>query len=612
MGTYCIGRAQPFSYPPTWQLRSSAVQPTPRRWWRSACSTCRRLGAPAAAAGRQGSEAGGGGSTSSSSESYSKGIDGRSGSGSGGGKGTSGRSSSQAKLESILAGAGLDPAELQRHHPLAYTLLTVPLARVLAEVHADRLARAAAEERSLRLDPAQLMARICFLAYDVGLTADHIRARYRQYTRSLYFDLDGAQQLLAWLRSQQVTNNQLQIATLSNHQLWSFDVGSAQRCKQHVQECLGLTDTQWAEALTSQRGGLAGRPEVVDGVIAWLEAEPLGFSRAEVAQLWRSNPQLFGTPAATLHNNLQRLLSRCPLSKQQLRSFMRGNSNLLWLDCAGLLAKLDSLVAELPGLEARLDRLLVLGGSVLSLETEALLGKTSSLLQYGFSKNELSKMILKTPMILVCSLDSKLQPMLATLEGKLGSRQAVVAAASKAPDLLVTALDTIRDNFRALQQLGLSEIEVQQLAARQPKLLAFRMGSAEFQGTLRYSDTVLGRTARQMLLQYPSYLTSSLRRIDYKVSFMEHKGDTHYKATLTFIKDADEKFCQRYGYSLAEFEAWEAQWLRSERAREYGLDKAREPSIGKLQAARQKGSKARVAARRKQRLAGADSKESAA
>ena len=53
-----------------------------------------------------------------------------------------------------------------------------------------------------------------------------------------------------------------------------------------------------------------------------------------------------------------------------------------------------------------------------------------------------------------------------------------------------------------------------------------------------------------------------------QVSFMEQKGDTHFKATLIWIAASDEKFCQRYGYSLEEFQAWEAQWLQSERARE--------------------------------------------
>ena len=88
-----------------------------------------------------------------------------------------------------------------------------------------------------------------------------------------------------------------------------------------------------------------------------------------------------------------------------------------------------------------------------------------------------------------------------------------------------------------------------------------------------------------------------------QVSFMEQKGDTHFKATLIWIAASDEKFCQRYGYSLEEFQAWEVQWLQSGRAREYGLDVQKDGTAG-MHAARQRGRKASVAARRQRRLAG--------
>ena len=357
----------------TWRCACRrAIQPCHLRGWRSAHSSGRQLAAPVAAAGQQGTDAAEGSGSGSSSSSSG-------GGGSSSGSKSSGRSSSQAKVESILASAGLDPAQLHRENPAAYSLLTVPLARVLAEVHLDRVTTKA----YLRLHPAQLMARICFLAYDVELTAEQIRARYRQNANSLHFDLEGAQQLLAWLKSQHISSRQLQVASMSGHQLWATDVGAAQRSKQHVQQRLGVTDMQWAEAFTTQPCAFAVRQETLDGVIAWLEAEPLAFSKAEVRQLWQSNSLLFAASAATLQHNLHRLLSRCPLSKQQLRSFMRGNCTLLWNDPEGLLAKLDCLVAELPDLEAGLDRLLVHGGTALSLENDALLGKVSSLLDYG-------------------------------------------------------------------------------------------------------------------------------------------------------------------------------------------------------------------------------------
>ena len=84
---------------------------------------------------------------------------------------------------------------------------------------------------------------------------------------------------------------------------------------------------------------------------------------------------------------------------------------------------------------------------------------------------------------------------------------------------------------------------------------------------------------------------------------MQHKGSSQYLAGLAWICDTDEEFCQRYEYSLEEFQAWEVQWLQSGRAREYGLDVQKDGTAG-MHAARQRGRKASVAARRQRRLAG--------
>ena len=69
---------------------------------------------------------------------------------------------------------------------------------------------------------------------------------------------------------------------------------------------------------------------------------------------------------------------------------------------------------------------------------------------------------------------------------------------------------------------------------------------------------------------------------------------------------SDKKFCQWYGCSLEVFKGWRKHWLQSERAKEYGLDTPRAAGVDRMIAARQRGSKASVAARRKEALGGAD------
>ena len=268
----------------------------------------------------------------------------------------------------MLASAGLDPAELQQQWLDDYSQLTLPLAQLVAKVHRTRVSKAVG---TLRVQPADLMARINFLAYEVCLTVNDLKHMLQRHLKFVSFHLESARDLLSWLQAQQVSNKQLQLASRAYPTFWSVDVARLQRSKQHLQQQLSITDSQWAEGLALQPWALTATTEVVDGVVAWLEAEPLGFGRTELAQLWQSSPQLFATPAATQRRNLQGLLDRCPLDKQQLRAFMRGSCALLTNGYETVLAKLDSLLGELPGLAPGLPKLLVNGGSLLGLSWES-------------------------------------------------------------------------------------------------------------------------------------------------------------------------------------------------------------------------------------------------
>ncbi|GAB4813219.1 hypothetical protein N2152v2_000265 [Parachlorella kessleri] len=383
--------------------------------------------------------------------------------------------SSQKRVAAILASVGLDPAELQQQRAEDYSRLTLPLAQVLAEVHAARVAKAVG---TLKVQPAVLMARICFLAYE-------------------------------------------------------------------------------------------------------------------------SSPALFAIPVTTLQRNLQGLLSRCPMNEQQLRAFVRGQYTLLWLDYECVLSKLDSLLAELPGLKQGVAKLLVYGGSLLSLSWESLSTKLAYLKTYGFAEGQLTRTVLQDGKMLTYSLDGKLQPVLAALEGVLGGRQAVVEAVSKCAPLLGMSLSTLDGNVEYLKELGLSESEIRDSVSRQPQLFCRDYTSPVLQDKF---EVVLGRCPRDMFLHFPTYLLSGLHKIDYRASFLERKGDPRVRTTLSWIICSDNVLCQKYRYSLEEFAGWEEEWVQSKRAKEYGLDTPAERGFKRAQAARDRGRRASVAARRQQVL----------
>ncbi|GAB4813244.1 hypothetical protein N2152v2_000290 [Parachlorella kessleri] len=514
---------------------------------------------------------------------------------------SSSSSSDEDAVAEVLASAGLDPAELQRQAPDAYCELTLALAQVLVEVLADR----AASGKVTRLPAAELMARICFLAWEVGLTAAEIRDGHCRDWTFLWFTLDRARRLHSWLCLQQLSADQLRLASRQAKNLWAFDVAELERGKEHVQQRLAVTDSQWCKAfITNSQSVRAASPEKLDGAIAWLEADPLGLSRQDMAKLWLFQPGLFAVSSDVLQHRLGQLVSRFSLSKGDMRRVVCSSPILLASrDSDTLLSSLDSLLATEPCLRASIPGLLCSGGfCVLGLSTESLLSKINFLRDYGFDDEQLSKVLSRHYMVLTSNLEGKVKPTLAALQSVLGSQEGVVAAVARAPGILVSALDTIAGNVEAMQELGLSSEDINESVGRQPQLFAHDYKKEGFQDKLRYFEEVLGRSPRHVLLEQPSTLMSALKKVDYRVSFMEHKGDTHHEATLTWIMRSNKSFCEKFGYSLAEYEGWREQWVRSERARQYGLDKDEEPGIVRAQQARERRRKARVAARREEVL----------
>ncbi len=87
-----------------------------------------------------------------------------------------------------------------------------------------------------------------------------------------------------------------------------------------------------------------------------------------------------------------------------------------------------------------------------------------------------------------------------------------------------------------------------------------------------------------------------------QASFLERKGDPRVRTARSWILYSDKLFCQLYRYSLEEYAVWEEEWVKSKRAKEYGLDMPAEPGFKKAHAARDRGRRDRVAARRQQVL----------
>ena len=143
---------------------------------------------------------------------------------------------SQERVAAALARASLDSTELQQQRPEEYSRLTLPLAQVLAEVHTARGARAVS---TLTLQPADLLARINFLAYEVGLTVNGLNHVLQRQLKFVLFHLESARDLLHWLRAQHVSIQQLQLASRG---LPNFLVGG---CKEAPAQQAALAAAPW-------------------------------------------------------------------------------------------------------------------------------------------------------------------------------------------------------------------------------------------------------------------------------------------------------------------------------------------------------------------------------
>ena len=113
-------------------------------------------------------------------------------------------------------------------------------------------------------------------------------------------------------------------------------------------------------------------PERVAEAVAWLEAAPLGMSRAEVATLWLSWPRVFATSADVLQHRLGLLVSRFFLDQADMRRVVCINPSLLARKSDALLSDFDSLLAAEPCLRAVMPSLLC-SRAGLTCSTETLL-----------------------------------------------------------------------------------------------------------------------------------------------------------------------------------------------------------------------------------------------
>ena len=172
---------------------------------------------------------------------------------------------------------------LQREAPEACAALDLPLARAL--VAALHRRRGVQNQGAHNITPAQLAARLVFLASEAGVEAKDVRRVYSGRLENLYFSLDTARAALGWLRQQGLTPDQLQ-RTVAYPRVWNTTLGALAASKAGLQRLFGLSDAEWAAKVSTKPNLLTVAPASAQAMVDWLRSPAVGMDAAGVRRQW--------------------------------------------------------------------------------------------------------------------------------------------------------------------------------------------------------------------------------------------------------------------------------------------------------------------------------------
>lgn len=211
----------------------------------------------------------------------------------------------------------MDPAQLALEQPAVYARLAADpaLARLLAAVVTARRPRGTAGYATL--SSADLAARLAFLAGEAGLPLEEIERRYVQRPSYLRFRLEGAQEVLAWLRPHFPDAARLRRVVLWAPQLWASAPAALRASQAALQLQFGLSEAAWAEVVYRTPALLKFKPSTGQGVVDWLRSEAVGLTPEDVLRLFQRRPALFQRAPGPLAAKLEWLLARLELPRDK-------------------------------------------------------------------------------------------------------------------------------------------------------------------------------------------------------------------------------------------------------------------------------------------------------
>lgn len=186
--------------------------------------------------------------------------------------------------------------------------------------------------------------------------------------------------------------------------------------------------------------------------------------------------------------------------------------------------------------------------------------------EIGLTRDEAANVVVRTPFILGCSVQSNLRPSAQALaEGLDLSPRELATILRAVPTALQLRPDTLTRRFSALRRLGADPHDIRRLIVTCPSLLRCQLDMPKYKTKLNFAKHVLGADVPKLLSAFPPILAYSLQRLVLRGAFLKHKGalgGSRGLAVSMWLPKAQEPWLTSLKSSTEEYDAFCEEWVK--------------------------------------------------
>ncbi|KAI8104898.1 hypothetical protein M9435_000075 [Picochlorum sp. BPE23] len=290
----------------------------------------------------------------------------------------------------------------------------------------------------------------------------------------------------------------------------------------------------------------------------------LGIEEKHLGKILSSNAYVLSRPADSSVKPTVDLLQSMGFSLEQVRSIVLRFPRILVLS----IHKIETLKANIRQLgieEEEFAKILWKFPPIVGLSASKLEQARQWLVKYGLdSVEDWRSVLVRFPQIASHNLEEKIEPIVHYMLNDLGLRRDVVKLTLRsAPDVFGRNLATIQLHVKALQNLGMTSIDISRYLTSYPGGLRINVAAEPYHSKLDFLEKQLGQKPSTVLPVHPRFLSYSMDRIASRAAYLQSK-ERSTNGVTGWCAAKDAIFATKFARSsLEDWLAFKLAWQQS-------------------------------------------------